>query len=131
MEIMSLLTYNQPDFASEVECYRQGMMADYLLMGTNAITEKGELINRDSSGNRVAGTVFGPKEVVIVAGANKIVKDINAGLERLMKITPLNCKRLGHKTPCAVRGEFEDFYIHASMCNFTTIVHNGRKSGRY
>lgn len=123
--------YNQPSFAAEVECYRQGMLADYLLTGTNAITLNGELINRDSSGNRAAGIVFGPKNVVIVAGVNKIVKDLNAGLERIRDIAPLNCRRLNHQTPCAQSGECENCDIQASMCNFTTIVHNGRKFGRY
>ncbi len=52
-------------------------------------------------------------------------------LKRLKEIAPLNYRRLSHKTPCAVSGECEDCDIYASMCNFTTIVHNDRKFGRY
>lgn len=123
--------YNQPNFDLEVECYRQALLADYFLTSTNVITENGELMNRDSSGNRASAIVFGPKEVIIVTGVNKVVKNMDEGFKRLRDIAPLNCKRIGHETPCAETGECSDCDILASMCNFTTIVHNGRKFGRY
>lgn len=124
--------YHQPTWDETVEIYRQSLLADYLITSTNVITEDGKLMNQDSSGNRAAGIVFGPKHVVIVASANKIVRNMDAGFERLKEITPLNCKRVGHKTPCAVTGKCENCEIQESMCNFTTIVHNGRKfPGRY
>ena len=48
--------------------------ADVYISGTNAITENGELYNVDGNGNRIAAIAFGPKSVIIIAGANKIVK---------------------------------------------------------
>lgn len=123
--------YDQPDFESEVECYRQSMLAQYFVTGVNAITMDGELMCTDSSGNRAAAVVFGPEKVVIVAGANKIVKDVSEGMKRMKDIAPMNCKRLGHRTPCAESGICEECEIPDSMCNFISIVNNGRKFGRY
>ena len=124
--------YSQPTWEETVEVYRKSMLADYLITSTNVITEDGKLMNQDSSGNRAAAIVFGPKKVIVVASVNKIVKNLEAGLERLKEITPMNCKRVGHNTPCATTGKCENCEVHDSMCNFTTIVHNGRKfPGRY
>ncbi|WP_105618236.1 lactate utilization protein [Vallitalea okinawensis] len=119
--------YNQPSWPDTVECMRQSMLADYLVTGTNAITKNGELINNDCTGNRVAGMIFGPKEVVIIAGVNKIVPTIEDGFKRLKDIAPLNVKRIGHKTPCIESGECEDCQIPDRMCNYTTIIHHGMK----
>lgn len=124
--------YGQPSWQETVEVYRQSLLADYLVTGTNVITKKGELVNVDSSGNRAAGIVFGPKNVVIIAGTNKLVDNLDDAFKRLREIAPMNCERVGHKTPCRETGECSDCQIQARMCNYTTIVHNGRKfEGRY
>ena len=52
--------------------YLGSCSADCFLMGTNAITVKGELVNIDGAGNRVACLIHGPKQVIIVVGMNKI-----------------------------------------------------------
>jgi L-lactate utilization protein LutB len=119
--------YKQPTWDETVEVYRQSMLADYLVTGTNVITENGELVNRDSSGNRAAGVVFGPKKVIIVCGINKVVPTLDDAFKRLREIAPMNCERVGHNTPCRETGECEDCQIQQRMCNYTTIVHNGRK----
>jgi hypothetical protein len=36
-------------------------LADVFLSGSNALTMDGKIVNVDASGNRVAGTIFGPK----------------------------------------------------------------------
>ncbi|MDF2596641.1 MAG: hypothetical protein K0R69_2982 [Clostridia bacterium] len=124
--------YSQPTWEETVEVYRQSMLADYLITSTNIITEDGKLMNQDSTGNRAAAIVFGPKKVIIIASVNKIVKNLEVGFERLKDISPMNCRRVGHHTPCAVTGKCEDCELHDRMCNFTTIVHNGKKfPGRY
>lgn len=119
--------YTQPSWDATVEVYRQSLLADYLVTGTNVITKKGELVNVDSSGNRAAGIVFGPKNVVIVAGVNKFVDSLDDAFKRLREIGPMNCQRVGHDTPCRETGECSDCQTKARMCNYTTIVHNGRK----
>lgn len=119
--------YNQPSWEAELQAYRDAQHSDYFVCGTNAITEKGELVNMDSSGNRVSSMIFGPQRVIIVAGANKVVGTLEDAMKRLKQIAPLNCRRLGHKTPCAVTGKCEDCNIQARMCNYTTIIHHGMK----
>lgn len=80
--------------------------ADTYLCSSNAITEDGELYNVDGRSNRVACIAYGPKSVIIVAGKNKIVKDIEAANKRVKKIAaPKNCVRLKKDTYCAVNGK--------------------------
>jgi len=45
------------------------------MCSTNALTESGELYNIDGNGSRVAPIIYGPKQVILVAGINKIVRD--------------------------------------------------------
>jgi len=124
--------FNVSGYDEQYQVYRQSFLADYLVTSTNALTKKGELVNVDSSGNRVAGMILGPENVIIVCSVNKIVDDIDEALKRIKKIAPMNCRRLNHQTPCAESGECEDCQIQARMCNYTGIIHNGRKHpGRY
>lgn len=88
-----------------VERRRLGLLADYFITGTNAITESGELVNIDGLGNRVAAQIFGPRKVFIFVSEKKIVPDVKEAFMRIEKIAaPLNAKRLGIDVPC-VRGE--------------------------
>ena len=63
----------------------QALNADYFLMGTNAITENGELVNADGYGNRVSALIFGPKNVIIIAGLNKVEPDLDSAILRVKK----------------------------------------------
>jgi hypothetical protein len=65
---------------------REALCADYFFMSSNAITITGELVNADGIGNRVAALCFGPSHVVVVVGVNKIVKDVDAGIDRIKRI---------------------------------------------
>jgi L-lactate utilization protein LutB len=112
--------------------YREALDADVFVTGVNAITRAGQLVDMDSSGNRVAATIFGPRRVIVVAGANKVVADLDAAFARIREIAPLNCRRLGHKTPCAESGRCEDCMIPERMCNYVGIVNHGMKEpGRF
>ena len=120
------------EFSKVMEIYRQGLTADYFLSSTNAITEDGRLLNIDSSGNRAASIMFGPKKVIIVAGINKIVKNVEEGLKRLEEIAPMNCKRLHPHAACADTGVCVDCIDDARMCNYISIVQQGGKEpGRF
>lgn len=84
------------------QSYGRAFMCDTFLTSSNAVTQRGELYNVDGNSNRVACIVFGPKQVIMVVGKNKIVPDINAAVERVKTIAaPPNCKRLNCPTPCA------------------------------
>lgn len=114
-------------FTETVEIMRQSMLADFLITGTNAITKNGELVNVDSTGNRAAAMIFGPKKVIVVAGVNKITDNIDTAMKRIKSIAPINAKRINHKSPCTTTGECMDCDCKGRICNYTSIVHNGRK----
>jgi hypothetical protein len=96
---------------------------DVLLVSTNAITLDGKLVNIDGMGNRVATMFFGVKQVVLLVGANKIVKDVDEALDRVQKIiAPYHAKYIGLNTPCASTGQCEDCDSPQRICNITTII---------
>lgn len=120
--------YSQPDWPSTVECMRQGLLADYFVTSTNAITKQGELIQTDSGGNRVASLLYGPKNVIVICGINKLVDTCQDGLNRIKEfVGPLNSKRINHKTPCNISGKCEDCNTKQRICNFTTILKSGKR----
>ena len=83
----------------------QALGADVYITGTNAITENGLLYNVDGSGNRIAAIAFGPKSVIVIAGSNKIVRDLNEAVIRVKSLAaPANCKRLACDTYCNAAG---------------------------
>ena len=87
------------------DCYIKAFGCDAYFCSSNAVTENGELYNVDGNSNRVACIVFGPRQVIMVVGINKIVPDVNAAIQRLKECAaPPNTKRLGCQTPCAVTG---------------------------
>ena len=92
---------------------RLGTQADYYLSSPNAISETGELVFLSAYGNRISGT-SNAKNVIIVAGINKITQDLDSALKRARDYaTPLNCKRLNWNTPC-----FKDGACHNDICLF-------------
>ena len=77
---------------------RQGLVSDIFVTGTNAITKDGKLVNADGSGNRVAAFSYGPKNVLVIVGINKIVEDVEAGFKRVMEVAaPKNIDRMNKK----------------------------------
>lgn len=87
------------------EAYLKTFSADVFLTSANAITENGELYNVDGNGNRVAALIYGPKRVIVVAGCNKIVSDLEEAIARVKSMAaPANGKRLDTHTPCALTG---------------------------
>lgn len=98
-------------------------LADFYLTSANAITKDGDIINIDGIGNRVAHMIYGPNNVMIIAGYNKIVTDIDEGILRSKEIAAvMNAKRVGAKTPCATTGKCIDCDASARICRVTTII---------
>lgn len=88
------------------DIYRKAFSCDAYLTSTNAITENGMLFNTDGNCNRVAAIVFGPESVIVVAGYNKIVKDLDEAFLRLRTVaSPKNTQRLNCATYCAKTGK--------------------------
>ena len=105
------------------ELYIKNFSADTFLCSANAITENGELYNIDGNGSRVAPMIYGPKQVIIIAGINKIVKNLEEAEVRVRQYAaPLDAKRLNKDTPCAKLGYCVDCKSPHRICNdFVTI----------
>lgn len=99
------------------------LTCDVFLVGSNAITLDGKLVNVDGAGNRVAAMIFGPKKVVVVAGINKIVRDVAEAEKRIeLYAAPINNKRLNRPNPCTTTGICMDCQTSTRICNITTII---------
>ena len=97
-------TAKTPD--ERMDMLRQALTCDTFLMSSNAISEDGQLVNIDGMGNRVAALCFGPRQVIVVAGMNKVAGDLNSAMARARHIAaPANVQRFDVKTPCSVTGQ--------------------------
>ncbi len=111
--------------------YLETLAADYFLMSSNAITIDGELINIDGNGNRVACLIYGPEHVIIIAGMNKVVDDVDSGIARTQNVAaPANAARLGTRTPCASLGHCGDCQSQDCMCGQIVITRRSKHDGR-
>lgn len=123
--------WDYKDPAEGLRVRRESLLSDVFFMSTNAITIDGELINVDGSGNRVAGLIFGPRKVIVVAGANKIVRDEAEGRARIKTLAcPPNNIRLNNETPCALTGKCVDCLNSKTICNHTVITRRSMVPGR-
>lgn len=105
------------------EMRRAALLTDLFITGTNAVTEDGYLVNLDMVGNRVGALTFGPKNVLVLTGRNKIVSDIEFAMERIKNyVAPANAMRLDMKTPCIKTGECSECKSSARICNTWTIT---------
>ncbi len=108
----------------------QAFDADYFLMSTNAITYEGELVNIDGMGNRVAALIYGPKNVLVIAGMNKVTSDIDSAIKRVHeKACPPNAIRVGAQTPCSKTGICHDC-LGGTICCQTVITRFSRIKDR-
>jgi len=112
-----------------LEIRKLQMTSDLFLSSTNAITLNGELVNIDGIGNRVNAINFGPGKVILVAGYNKIVKDVQEGIERIKNVSaPLNARRLNIDVPCAKVGKCVDCNSPNRICR-ALVIHERKPSG--
>ena len=110
-ELLSSEKYNYLDRSKmtpeEVaDLYIRAFSADVYISSANAVTEDGVLYNVDGNSNRIAAIAFGPKSVIIIAGCNKIVRNLEEAEIRVKNIAaPANCERLSCETYCKEKGE--------------------------
>ena len=111
------------------EVFRKAYISDTFFASTNAVTENGELYNIDGNGNRVSAMIFGPKQVILVVGTNKIVANLDEAKTRLEKIAcPANTVRLNCDTPCKVVGECQNCHSPARICcSYVTLAQQRKK----
>jgi len=110
-------------FQETMEVRRRSLQCNFYLCSSNAITLEGELVNTDGIGNRVCGMTFGPSTVLVVAGVNKLVADLDEAMDRIRSVAaPANAIRYNLDTPCAKRGQCADCRSEASICRVTLIT---------
>jgi len=106
-----------------LERRRQSLLVDLFITGSNAVTETGQLVNLDMFGNRVGALTFGPRNVIIFIGRNKIVPDLDEAMFRIKNYAaPVNTMRLDKKTPCAKTSFCADCKSPDRICNTWTIT---------
>ena len=121
----TLLIHGRPELSAEErrQVMQEQLGSDLFFTSTNALTLKGQLVNIDATGNRVCAMAFGPKRVIVVAGANKISENLDDALVRVHQVaSPPNAKRLGYDTPCAKTGRCSDCNSPGRICRITTII---------
>lgn len=110
---------------------RAHFSADWYLCSANAITDAGEVFNVDGNSNRIAAIAFGPRNVVMVAGYNKLVRDLDEAENRLETIAaPANAQRLSCKTPCAQTGVCAHCSSPQRICCDYLVLRQQREKGR-
>lgn len=111
--------------------YAKQVMADYYLMSSNAITIDGELVNIDGRANRVSCLCWGPQNVIIIAGMNKVAPDVKSALQRVRDFAaPPNTVRLNKNTPCSQTGKCGDCYSPDCICSQVVITRRSSTPNR-
>ncbi|MGN1333676.1 MAG: lactate utilization protein [Anaerovoracaceae bacterium] len=110
------------------ELMRKALTCDVFLMSANAVSEDGQLVNIDGNGNRVAALCFGPKEVIVIAGMNKVAGSLEEAYGRARRFAaPVNAQRFDFETPCSKTGMCADCLSLQCICS--QLVVTRRTSG--
>ncbi|MCC8172849.1 MAG: lactate utilization protein, partial [Odoribacter sp.] len=120
-------------YTQKIYWRKQALLVDLFITGTNALTQKGQLVNLDMIGNRVGGINFGPEHVVLFVGVNKIVENLDAAFERIRNWSaPQNIiQRHPHfRTLCRKTGVCMDCSSPDRICNSWVITEKSYPAGR-
>ena len=114
------------------QIFHEALDCDLYLTSSNALTMTGQLVNRDGNGNRVAAMIYGPKEVFVICGVNKIVKDLESAEQRIDTVAaPANCIRLNKKdNPCTKTGVCVNCALDSRICSVSTVLHRSHEKNR-
>ena len=122
-------TAKTPD--ERMDMLRQALTCDTFLMSSNAISADGQLVNIDGNANRVAALCYGPESVLVIAGMNKVMADLDSAIARARQVAaPANAQRFDIKTPCAVTGSCGDCTSSDCICCQMVITRACRPAGR-
>ena len=115
----------EPSLSSEEKraLYIKNFSAKTFITGANAVTMDGKIFNIDGNGSRVAPMIYGPEQVIIVVGKNKIVENTAMAIKRARQIAaPLDAKRLKKETPCVELGRCVDCNHKQRICNDFVLI---------
>ena len=112
-----------------VDRLRESLGVDVFVSGTNAVTETGQLVNLDMLGNRISAITFGPTHVIILAGRNKIVSNLEAAMERIRNyVSPAHVRRVSAllgfemENPCVKTASCHNCKSPMRICNAWSII---------
>ena len=110
---------------------RDCMFADFFITGANAISLDGQMVNIDGMGNRVSAIVYGPSNILVIAGMNKVCDDLDGALKRARTVAaPINKQRFpDNSTPCNSTGICADCRNEGCICNQILITRHCRPAG--
>lgn len=113
------------------EIMRKCLFAETFITGANAISLDGQMVNIDGNGNRVAAIIYGPKQVLVIAGMNKVEDSLEAAMNRARTVAaPMNKQRFPLQTPCEVTGTCADCKSDGCICNQILTTRNCKPAGR-
>lgn len=113
------------------DIYIKTFSADSYFMSTNAISLDGQLVNIDGNGNRVAPLIYGPDQVIILAGMNKVATTLDSAINRVKNFAaPTNVQRLSRHTPCSSSGFCQDCQSNDCICSNTVITRRSSQKSR-
>jgi len=109
--------------SERIRIWLKAQAAEFYIASPQAITAKGELLFIDGNGNRAAAVIYGPRKVILVAGENKIVRDMDEGFWRMRNVAAIaNNIRLKKNNPCVKTGKCEDCASPERICNVVSIL---------
>lgn len=110
---------------------RRSLLADSYIAGVNGISSDGWLVNIDGTGNRVAAITFGPENVILLAGVNKIENTVAQAVGRARNVAaPLNVARLNIQNPCLKAGKCTDCLCDTTICSHFVLHRYCKPAGR-
>lgn len=120
---------NTPE--EKAQAMKTAMFADFFLTGANALSLDGQMVNIDGAGNRISAIIYGPKNVLVIAGMNKVMDNLDAAINRARTVAaPMNKQRFEPNTPCAVTGSCADCKVEGCICNHIVVTRHCRPVGR-
>ncbi len=119
------------DPAEKNRLMRSCFDADYFITGANALSLDGQMVNIDGNGNRVGMIVYGPKNIIVVVGMNKVCPTLEDAVKRARTVAaPMNQQRFGLPNPCTCTGVCADCLCETSICNQILITRHCKPAGR-
>lgn len=114
------------------QAMREAAFADVYLTSANGLSMDGQMVNIDGTGNRLAAITYGPKEILVIAGMNKVTDTLESAISRARTVAaPMNKQRfLEPASPCAVTGTCADCKSEGCICNQILITRHCRPVGR-
>lgn len=105
--------------------------ADAYLCSANALCQNGTIVEIDGNGNRVAALCYGPEQVFLLVGRNKLVDGtVNQAITRIKReACGKNARRLGLSTPCAVNDRCDAANCR-QQCAITVVLERAPGGGK-